>query len=71
MLETLQAVIGEQEAYVLVSQQLVHFEGRYVKLYLAIFHHISLACSVGNTKVWTVIYPLAKYEKAAQVTIDV
>ena len=49
-----------------------------MKLNLARFHHISSACQVlklftireQNTKVWTVIYPHAKFEKAAPVTIE-
>ena len=46
-----------------------------MKLNLAIFHHISSACNSTssiceqNTKIWTVIYPHAKFEKAAPVTI--
>ena len=38
---------------------------------LAIFHHISSACNSGSVlpmnEVWTVVYPLAKYEKAVQL----
>ena len=61
----------------------MQLEVRYVKLNLAIFHHISSACIVilqvlklftireQNTKVWTVIYPHAKFEKSAPVTIEV
>ena len=55
----------------------MQLEIRYVKLNLAIFHHISSACNSTmlklftireqNTKVWTVIYPHAKFEKVAPV----
>ena len=59
----------------------MQLEVRYVKLNLAIFHHISSACNSlqvlklltireQNTKVWTVIYPHAKFEKSAPVTIE-
>ena len=55
----------------------MQLEVRYVKLNLAIFHHISSACNCTsvaiheqNTKVWTVIYPHAKFEKSAPVTIE-
>ena len=58
---------------------LIAGEARYVKLNLVIFHHISSASNSTsvdsireqkNTKVRTVIYPHAKFEKAAPVTIN-
>ena len=57
-----------------VSYQLVHLEVRYVKVNLALFHHISACNSAIGSYSLPVIeilnfYPLAKYEKATPATI--
>ena len=55
----------------------MHLEVRYVKLNFTTFRrHVILQVfklftnREQNTKVWTVIYPHAKFEKAAPVTIE-
>ena len=84
MLETLQGDLGcnrrVEGLCSCVSYQLVHLEVRYVKLiwlYFTTFRrHVILqvlklfSIREQNTKVWTVIYPHAKFEKAAPVTIE-
>ena len=59
MLETLQGDLGCNRRVgglcSCVSYQLVHLEVRYVKLNLAIFHHISSACN--STSVEAIHYP--------------
>ena len=59
MLETLQGDLGCNRRVgglcSCVSYQLVHLEVRYVKLNLAIFHHISSACN--STNVEAIHYP--------------
>ena len=86
MVETLQGDLGCNRRveglfmFLCVSYQLVHLEVRYVKLirlYFTTFRrHIILqvlklfSIREQNTKVWTVIYPHAKFEKAAPVPIE-
>ena len=59
MLETLQGDLGcnrrAEGLYSCVSYQLVYLEVRYVKLNLAIFHHISSACN--SISVGAILYP--------------
>ena len=56
MLETLQGDLGcNRSLCSCVSYQLVQLEVRYVKLNLAIFHHISSACN--STSVEAIHYP--------------
>ena len=58
MLETLQDDFGcnrrVEGLCSCVSYQLVHLEVRYVKLYLAVFHHVSSACN--STSVEATLY---------------
>ena len=59
MLETLQGDLGcnrrVEGLRSCVSYQLVHLEVRYVKLNLAIFHHLLSTCN--STSVEAILYP--------------
>ena len=77
MLETLQGDLGcnrrVEGLCSCVSYQLVHLEVRYFTTFCwhVILQVLKLfSISEQNTKVWTVIYPHAKFEKAAPVTIQ-